>query len=157
LKIRARLVALRGRRGEPGLGLGARLAFGRRCIPKPRVHKRPPFTYTPEFNIRIRPLACVVGATTVGATTVAAHHHKQRSRLDRLPRGDLDPLHDPVALGEHLVLHLHRLQHDQHRPRSHRRARRVLDGHHDTGKRSDDLLLAGRRHRAIIAHRRQPR
>ncbi len=75
----------------------------------------------------------------VGGAVVGSQHHEQVSRLDRVSGTYLDPLHDPIALGKDLVLHLHRLQHDKHRPRSHRGARAVLDRHDHTGKRSADL------------------
>ena len=59
---------------------------------------------------------------------------------------------DAVALREHLVLHLHRLQHHQRAAGADVLVELVGDRHDDARERGRHLVLAGRCHRQIIAY-----
>ena len=78
---------------------------------------------------------------------------QQLALLDRVADRDRHALHDAGRLGEHLVLHLHRLEHEQRRAGCHLFRGAAGDRHDDARERSCDGELGGG-HREIIAQER---
>ena len=98
-----------------------------------------------------------LGALLGGRGRLAGGQHGEELALvDRVAHGDLDAPHDAVGLGDDLVLHLHRLEHDDRRAGADRLGRLVGDRDHGAGEGGRDGDLGRGRHRGIIAHASSP-
>ena len=71
--------------------------------------------------------------------------------VDGVADRDLDAAEDAVGVGDDLVLHLHRLEHDERGAGAHGLVGLVRDGDHGARERGGDGDVAIRRHRRIIA------
>ena len=113
-------------------------------------------------NRRRRPLWPPAGRPARVAATLAPSSAEHLALLDGVADRHLDAVEHAGRLGEHLVLHLHRLEHDQRCARHDACAGRVRDRHDDARERGLDRRLRGRvgrfvrrRHRRIIAQRQR--
>ncbi len=78
---------------------------------------------------------------------------EQLSLLDRVADLHVDALDDTAGVGEHLVLHLHRLEHEQRRPGADLLVDPTRDRHDDARERRRDRDLSVGCARGIGGHR----
>ena len=87
----------------------------------------------------------------VDAARTGAQRHQQLALLHGVADGHRQTAHDAIPLGEHLVLHLHRLEHHDRSARRHLLLVAVGDRHDHTGEGCQDIELGLLGHGEIIA------
>ena len=99
-----------------------------------------------DDRVEVLPLgrfAGCVDALVAGRRAVAVEHREQLSLVDRVADRDLDAEERAADVRDHLVLHLHRLEHDHRRAGEDRLLGPVGDRDHGPRERCLELVHAG--------------